>query len=160
MKTYVLGAGASLHVGYPLAGDMGAELVNWMQRQDNPNYQTSADWVLRNFGLVINIEDLFSTLQQLIADLPRGASERGNVANFQMPTLIQALREWFAEIRSLEAPMYRQFARNIVAAGDCIITFNYDVSLDRQLHHAGNWEAGDGYGFVSMAFRLIHPRRF
>jgi hypothetical protein len=62
--------------------------------------------------------------------------------------LIDGLRAWFSEIRNAEATAYRQFATGIVEPGDCIITFNYDVSLDRELHRAGKWEVGDGYGFV------------
>jgi hypothetical protein len=61
-----------------------------------------------------------------------------------------AVREWFAEIQqgaALESSAYQDFARNIVAPGDCIITFNYDVSLERELRLARKFEVGDGYGF-------------
>jgi len=57
------------------------------------------------------------------------------------------LQEWFIAIRNSEAGAYRSFSDEIVERGDCIITFNYDVSLDRELHIAGKWELGDGYGF-------------
>jgi hypothetical protein len=67
--------------------------------------------------------------------------------------LQHAVRAWFAEIQkgvALKSSAYREFARNIVDPGDCIITFNYDVSLERELRLSGagsKFEAGDGYGF-------------
>ena len=152
MKTYVLGAGASFHAGYPLAGDMGARLIEWMRRQNDSDFRGTADWIEAKFGAVRNIEDLFTNLQMVVQDFANGTLEqrafRSNIANFQRPNLIQALRQWFAEIRDSEAKSYRQFVSDVLQPGDCIITFNYDVSLDRELHRAGKWEIGDGYGFV------------
>jgi len=61
-----------------------------------------------------------------------------------------AVRDWFAEIQSgtaLDSKAYKDFAKHIVAPGDCVITFNYDVSLERELRFAGKFEAGYGYGF-------------
>lgn len=147
MKTYVLGAGASLHAGYPSASTMGVQLLTWMQKHPNPNYRASAQWVFDTFGLVVNVEELFSTLDSTLGDSRRGTEERGNIASFQKPTLTRALQEWFIAIRNSEAGAYRSFSDEIVERGDCIITFNYDVSLDRELHIAGKWELGDGYGF-------------
>jgi hypothetical protein len=151
MKTYVLGAGASLHAGYPLMSGMLAKLLEWMRTRENASFRDSAEWVTGNFEAVTNIEDLFGLFQTVIQDFAGGTLEeralRSNVANFQRPSLVQALCEWFAEISGSTATAYRWFASNIVAPGDCIITFNYDVSLDHELRAAGKWEVGDGYGF-------------
>jgi hypothetical protein len=73
---------------------------------------------------------------------------RALVAN-EYGVLKNAVREWFAEIQrgaALKSSAYQDFARNVVAKGDCIMTFNYDVSLERELRMAGKFELGDGYG--------------
>jgi hypothetical protein len=73
---------------------------------------------------------------------------RALVAN-EYGVLKNAVREWFAEIQrgaALKSSAYQDFARNVVAKGDCIVTFNYDVSLERELRMAGKFEVGDGYG--------------
>lgn len=151
MRTYVLGAGASLHAGYPLAHDFGTRLLNWMRLQTGSDFPTTADWLDEEFGPITNIEDLFSEIQTLILEFQAGtkdqrlarallASKRGN--------LVQAVRAWFSEIRDSEATAYRDFARHVVQPGDCVVTFNYDVSLDRELVRNGKWNVGDGYGFT------------
>ena len=68
MKTYVLGAGASLHAGYPLAGNMGTKLIEWMRHQGNDDFTAAADWVRDNLGQVANAEDLFSELEMMAND--------------------------------------------------------------------------------------------
>ncbi len=156
MTVYVLGAGASCHAGYPLAKSMGSQLFSWMKKQSNAagfesRYPTTARFLEDLLGSVGNIEDLFTKMQELVADGENGTSEqramRTVVAN-ERGVFINALRSWFAEIRQQGvAEAYRRFAREIVSPGDCIITFNYDVSLDRELRLAGKFEAGDGYGF-------------
>lgn len=160
MTTYVLGAGASRHAGYPLANTMAAELLAWMKSpKHDPDsyaarYPATARFIEESFGPVANIEDLISAIQKLIEDYEHGTpnqrTKRTIVAN-EYGVLQTAVRAWFAEIQhgpALQSPVYRDFARNIVSRGDRIITFNYDVSLDRELKQAGKLEVGDGYGFV------------
>lgn len=151
MKTYVLGAGASLHAGYPLTGDMGTKLFAWMQQHDNPRIRDAANWFQAEFGTVSNVEDLFSEIQTSIDDFENGTPEQRDfrtIAANERPYLVEGLRAWFWEIRNSEPTAYRQFAKDVVEPGDCIITFNYDVSLDRELQRVGKWEIGDGYGFL------------
>src|SRR5262249_3239997 len=45
------------------------------------------------------------------------------------------------------AEAYEQFASETVQPGDAIISFNYDVSLERELARTNKWSIGDGYGF-------------
>src|SRR5216684_1309778 len=159
MTTYVLGAGASCDAGYPLAKAMGKGLLQWMKSPTHApdsyaaNYPPAAEFLEDFFGPIENIEDLATAIQDLIAKYENGTPEqrtkRALVAN-QYGVLKNAVRAWFAEIQqeaALTSLAYRGFARNIVAPGDCIITFNYDVSLDRELRLAGKFEAGNGYGF-------------
>jgi hypothetical protein len=151
MKTYVLGAGASLHAGYPLTGDMGTKLFAWMHQQGNPRIRDAAGWLQAEFGPVGNIEDFFSRIQAVIDDFENGTPKQKDLRTLtanELPSLLHRLREWFSQIRASEATAYRKFASIIVEPEDCIITFNYDVSLDRELHRVGKWEVGDGYGFL------------
>ena len=42
--------------------------------------------------------------------------------------------------------------------GDVVLTFNFDVALERELKRAGLWEIGDGYGF-SLGPDLTPPSK-
>lgn len=158
MTTYVLGAGASHDAGYPLAKTMASALLQWMNRPTHdPNsyaarYPATARFLEENFAPVENIEDLVTSILKLIADYENGTREqrvrRTLVAN-EYGVFKTAVRAWFAEIQqSVPASFaYQDFARDVVVPGDCIVTFNYDVSLDRELRRAGKFEVGNGYGF-------------
>ncbi len=160
MTVYVLGAGASRDAGYPLAKSMAADLFRWMdQPVRDPSsyaarYPAVAQFLQALFSPVENIEDLITTIRTLIQEFENGTQEQRNkrakVAN-AYGVLQNAVRDWFAEIQSgpaLRSSAYRDFASHIVSEDDCIITFNYDVSLERELRCAGKFEIGDGYGFT------------
>jgi hypothetical protein len=159
MTTYVLGAGASCSAGYPLANTMASKLLQWMERPiHDPDsyaarYPAAARFFEESFAPVENVEDLVTAIHQRIDEYGNGTREqrarRALLAN-EYGVLKNAVREWFAEIQrgvALTSSAYRDFSRNIVAKGDCIVTFNYDVSLERELRLAGKFEVGDGYGF-------------
>lgn len=159
MTTYVLGAGASRDAGYPLARTMASELLQWMRRPTHaPNsyagrYPATAHFLEEAFAPVENVEDLVTAIHERIDKYENGTQEqramRTVLAN-EYGVFKNAVRGWFAEIQQgagLASSAYQGFARNKVAPGDCIITFNYDVSLDRELRLAGKLEIGDGYGF-------------
>ena len=61
--------------------------------------------------------------------------------------LRHAISGFFNEIRHGDAHAYSIFAKNHVHPKDTIITFNYDVSLERELSRGGKWDLGRGYGF-------------
>jgi hypothetical protein len=159
MTTYVLGAGASHHAGYPLAKTMGSELFQWMKNSAHEpdsyaaRYPATAQFLEESFGRIENIENLVTAIQNLIEQYENGTREqrtqRTLVAN-EYGVFKNAVRAWFAEIQhgiALKSTTYADFAKSIVAPDDCIITFNYDVSLDRELKLAGKFEVGNGYGF-------------
>jgi hypothetical protein len=162
MTTYVLGAGASCDAGYPLAKTMAAGLLQWMKRPPhNPNsyaarYPATAHFLEEHFAPIEDIEVLVTSILKLIGEYENGTreqrAERTLVAN-EYGVFKTAVRAWFAEIQqgvALDSSAYRDFARDIVVPGDCIVTFNYDVSLERELRLAGRcskFEVGDGYGF-------------
>lgn len=137
MRVFVLGAGASVHAGYPLNKDLGPKLVKWAA--ENPPPQDFPFWIddaeLAKYGPLNDIEQVVTTLE---------ASEH---TSNTLAGLREALCAYFDSIRPGEAKLYRRFAEAVVQSGDVIITFNYDVSLDRELRRARKWEVGDGYGF-------------
>jgi hypothetical protein len=146
---YVLGAGASKHVGYPLASTMGAEMLAWMSTRDR--YRETAEAIKETFGDSPNIEDVITDLDDIITSL-EGAKEladreRRTIAAHQRSKLAEVLPQWFLETHTNPAPAYEQFAKNIVQPGDVIITFNYDDSLERELKRVGKWDVSQGYGF-------------
>jgi hypothetical protein len=75
---------------------------------------------------------------------PTQRESRAVIAS-NLPVLQEALRGWFAEIQRRDrAHAYQRFARDKVCPRDCIITFNYDVALDRELALANKFAVGDG----------------
>jgi hypothetical protein len=71
-------------------------------------------------------------------DLPR---------NFRW-NLHAAIYRYFSSIRQKQlAHAYRTFARAFIKPDDVIITFNYDIEIERALKEYNKWEIGDGYGF-------------
>ena len=158
MKTvYVMGAGASKHVGYPLASTMGVELFSWMSKHEE--YRYAADFIKEEFGGAPNIEDVITNLDAYIKSLEVSEEledrlRRSNAAH-QRGKLRQAVPVWFTEIHTNPAPDYQQFAEAIAQPGDVIITFNYDDSLERELKRVGKWDVSQGYGF--QIGTLIQP---
>jgi hypothetical protein len=159
MTTCVLGAGASCDAGYPLAKRMASELLIWMKCPAHSSdfyaarYPWTAQFLEESFAPVDNVEDLVTAIQKRIDEYKDGTREQRARRTFltsQYGVFKNAVRAWFAEIQqgpALASCSYREFAENIVARGDCILTFNYDVSLDRELKLAGKFEVGNGYGF-------------
>jgi hypothetical protein len=160
MTTYVLGAGASHEAGYPLARTMASELFLWMKRPTHDpdsyaaRYPATARFLEESFGPVENVEDLITTIHRRVDEYENGTREqrikRALLAN-EYGIFKNAVRDWFGEIQrgtALDSTAYQAFARHIIAPGDHVITFNYDVSLERELRLAGKFEVGDGYGFT------------
>jgi hypothetical protein len=155
--TYILGAGASKDAGYPLSTELAQALFAWMESTDHSerNYAATATFLKETFRGTSDIEELFTQMQQLVIEYESGDQQqrliRAEVAEARF-TLVQALRELFAEIRTRPAPVYEKFARDIVKDGDKLISFNYDVAPERELATCGKWVLGDGYGFPIEGF--------
>lgn len=145
MRVFVLGAGASLHAGYPLAGNMGNRLAAWINT-------LPTDHVHR--GCLQQIVDVYGTLdsfESILADLmtcPPGskAAALGVARPYLLRNLEEAIRDYFDAIRSTPAPLYDRLAR-ILRPGDLVITFNYDLGVERALRAVGLWDIKTGYGF-------------
>jgi hypothetical protein len=138
---------------------MASELLQWMKRPTHDpdsyaaRYPATACFLEETFAPVENVEDLVTAIHTLIDEYENGTrdqrAKRNLIAN-EYGVFKHAVRGWFAEIQqgvALRSSAYHDFATNIVVPGDCIVTFNYDVSLERELRLAGRFQVGDGYGF-------------
>lgn len=71
--------------------------------------------------------------------------------------LVGAFRDYFYEVESTRTTPtgYEYFARSCANSQVGLVTFNYDIALERALAGAGRWDIGTGYGFT---FRDDRPR--
>lgn len=153
--TYVIGAGASRHAKYPLAFEIGKGLIEFMFGLDrHPFAPVQARCLIEQFGQEPNIEEVVTQLGLRVElakakGIPADPSpcSPGNLRGW----IGIWLREWFRQIHTGTAVAYAQFADKLVRAGDVIITFNYDDSLERELRRVGKWDLSDGYGFPFAA---------
>jgi hypothetical protein len=148
MRTFVLGAGASLHVGYPLVKELGPKLIEWAGKNRRPQqlYWVDEQELREIFPSLDDIEAIITELQY-----PAQGSPIDGLPGWKRASILAGIRnalcEFFDSIRANDAFLYRQFAREIAHPGDVILSLNYDVSLERELRRAGKWEISDGYGF-------------
>lgn len=148
MTTFVLGAGASVDAGYPLAGELGPKLQKWVKlgKLPSPDYESHIDQLAELYGTLENFEQILTDLDECTPGSP--AAKLQNVIRQAILRSIRvSIPEFFNDVRHPPALLYERFAAQKVRPGDVIISFNYDVALERQLKRAGLWEIGDGYGF-------------
>ncbi len=148
---YVFGAGASVDAGYPLASKMGSGLLKYMRGPGKRQFQACAEHLTKNFDEQPNIEDLVTQIHSQVSAL-QGSScleeraKRRATARCR-DTIGFALKGWFRLLQPSRATSYEIFANSIVKRGDTVITFNYDISLERELRQAHLWDLSRGYGF-------------
>jgi|SRR5579872_1043028 len=147
MTTYVLGAGASAHAGYPVTSQLWPGLVNWV------NSSPSASWESQQaIQKIIALNGPVHDLESVLTDLHRG---QGAFSAFDEEKRAQAnggirkgITGYFRNIREANAgaPLYAAFTK-LVRPGEGIVTFNYDVALEQQLIRAGKFRVRNAYGF-------------
>lgn len=147
MKTvYVMGAGASKHVGYPLISGMGKQLFEWMAAYPDGMFRASVDVLVERFGEDPNIEDVITEVQSSIECNGKDRVQHFNLVSARQH-LFDGLRLWFREIHFRPATGYAEFADEVIQPGDVVISFNYDDSLERELRRTSKWDVSQGYGF-------------
>ena len=149
MRVFILGAGASRHAGYPLAAEMGQRLAAWVSTlSPEHRYHSCLKQIDDAYGGLDNFEAILADLMTCPAGSK--AEALGTARPYVLTDLQEALRDQFDVIRSTSAPLYDKLAR-VVRPGDFVITFNYDLGVERALHTAGLWDIENGYGFQVAA---------
>lgn len=145
MRVFVLGAGASLDAGYPLAREMGNCLAAWINTLPSENERHRCpEQIVDVYG---GLDDFEAILADLMTCSPGSrAATLGTDRPYLLSNLQEAIRDYFNEIRSKPAPRYDELAR-ILRRGDVVITFNYDLGVERALRGAELWDIKTGYGF-------------
>lgn len=149
MTTYILGAGASFHAGYPLASELGDALVAWLAQNPNPVNEMYGSNLRELYKLYGNLQDLDQVLTDL-EDCPlgsRAATMNAAARRYARRNMKLMIPEFFRFLRQRPASLYERLARERIQPGDVVITFNYDLALERELRRAGLWEISNGYGF-------------
>jgi hypothetical protein len=146
MRVFILGAGASHHAGYPLAADLGRRLAAWITTlPPGHDYRAYLRQVAELYGGLDDFEAILGDLMTL-----RPGSPTLTLPPAFLPPLLtnltEAIRDYFNSIRAGPAPLYDKLAQ-IIRPGDSVITFNYDLAVERALCTAGLWDVRTGYGF-------------
>jgi hypothetical protein len=83
------------------------------------------------------------------------AATEGFYPQYLRGDLIGAFREFFYQKEELRAQpnAYDTFTRRTAGPDSSIITFNYDIALERALAKAAKWDIGNGYGFPFLPNR-------
>jgi hypothetical protein len=151
MTTYILGAGASVHAGYPLGSQLWARLAFWIGESfaaDHP--------FRRKLELIGTLHGPVRDVEALLTDIQLGRGVFGQLTDSAQNSLRsfvrEVTREYFRKDPPLEAPLYAELATKRIELGDTLITFNYELSLERQLRFSRlegevrKLELPDGYG--------------
>jgi hypothetical protein len=156
MTVFVLGAGASVHAGYPLASELGEEMYSWAgQNSQTVGHLTGFIESLRElYGSLSDFERILTELTECPAGSPAEAlgTQRGNTRG-----AIEALIPeffWSKSQEKIDRDYYGDLARYHVREGDVFVTFNYDLACERALKTADLWEISDGYGFDVLLGQL------
>jgi len=164
MRVYVFGAGASVHAGYPLASGIGDALSKWLDSATGNLY--CPDKTIEGYkGLILALRKHYPRLEdfeQIVTDwesgsisLPCDVGWKALISAYWSPSdLRSTIADFFGQVPR-SANLYRQLAEQNVKHGDVVITFNYDVALERELRLARAWDLSNGYGFE--IFQTRHP---
>lgn len=171
---YIIGAGFSASLGYPLTSDL---LMQFWHRLDDSQFRNDLQRVISfhnpgfdpdDFGSFPNVEELLSQMmvnEQLF--FSSGESE-GGFTKAQLAalrrTFLLRIADWFHELSrevKLTRPdlsWLRQFRDHVLRENSAIISFNWDMILDRLLFGGGVDSAS--YGFPLRPFQrpvLVKP---
>ena len=153
MTTYILGAGASVHAGYPLLGYLPSALKAWAA-ETGSSHLSEIEWLCDRITQQSGGEGS-PNLEQVLTELETAPNERvistGGTWLNTYP-LLHALPDviaTFFDSRRVDAnaTAYRTFASEVIQPGDAIITFNYDVAVEKELAAVGKWDLVKGYVF-------------
>jgi hypothetical protein len=160
MVTYVFGAGASLHAGYPLTANLGNNLRDWAHHENNFMWSGYIEELFDQYGGLADLEQILTELYERPVGSRATAFSKMHCGN-TIGGLSVAIPEYFHSVQGNPIhgrDLYRELARNKLREGDTILTFNYDLACERALRTEGAWEIGDGYGF-SLGVGITPPSK-
>jgi hypothetical protein len=171
-RVFVLGAGASVFAGYPLAPGLLAFIRNFETREVRAKEIASRVMgkvndaelhfsrnIIRDPNGVANLEELLTYLElyhsfpgTMFALEPWDASDSANVRlvitqrflDFQYDL---SKKLWEEGQRGSAAAKVTEAWAAMIRPGDVILTFNWDILHEIILWRAGLWSYRDGYGF-------------
>lgn len=164
MRVYVLGAGVSNAVGYPLGKELFDEIDKFIRSQncsDPFDYRTWPEvcqWFDTNDNPLVSQAYRSRQLEHLFTALDHGVMLGLDDYQRRRNRLLWALEQYFQarhsddssnEASGLKKPSWdhiRSFGRKL-CPGDVVVTFNYDSSLERVFLEQKKWSPRDGYGF-------------
>jgi len=101
----------------------------------------------KSFELVLtDLDDRIAPFLKERPTTPEGIREKVMLVGLQVAVKVM-IPLYFNSLRSQPAKLYGIFADHVLVPGDSVITFNYDLALDREMKRAGKWSVGNGYGF-------------
>jgi len=127
-----------MHAGYPPAARLGTDLAAWAERDDTegPQFRDDLMKLREEFGEIFDFERIVTTLREDLAAKRRK----------RLPDFGTAISKFFDSIRNAPAALYDRLAAERIQSSDVVITFNYDMAIERSLKGAGLWEITTGYG--------------
>jgi len=163
--------------GYPLASSLLRGLSAWLDSCDPsvhwvPSARNRIIQVREKFGSLNDFEGILRRLedyelQRVTATQPTisrqepvddpGAPAEGFYPQNLRSELISVFREFFyhnEKLRNEQPNAYDIFAVRKVGPDSTVITFNYDIALERALARAHKWDVGNGYGFPFLPNRI------
>lgn len=147
-RTFVLGAGASVHAGGPLVG----QLLDFRSKHNDrtDHFRVNVLDPLMGFGLEVNRFNFEELLTEI--DLHLVASKRGSVEHQRLRDCRQALvgsvMARCAQVHDTAAVCRKLCGQ--FGLQDKVVTFNYDVMIEDMLAELGRWNPSVGYGFWSL----------
>jgi len=132
---------------------MPSVLKIWATETDSPSL-SKIDWLCHQITQQSTGEGS-SNLEQALTALEAAPNERVKLTDgtwFYTHLLLGDLADMIAmffDSRRTDANSraYRILASEVIRPGDAVITFNYDVTLEKELAAVGKWDVGTGYGF-------------
>ena len=121
---------------------MGNRLVDWVNRPPAEHqYRASLRQISDAYGALDNFEVILADLMTCPLNSP--AASLGVSRPYLLSDLKEAIRDQFFSIRSAPATLYDGLAR-LLRPGDAVITFNYDLGVERALQSVGLWDVNNG----------------
>lgn len=174
MRVFILGAGTSAFVGFPLASNLFSFIENYLHdaiesrgveerdkiQKFKDHYQEKYPWLFNDVELLLTIIDV-----ACVNNDPLLFSDKYNVEDLKIlrsrftGAIIQSFREHTWKIKGLSRNSFcAEYIEDvagklskIVRDGDVFITFNWDLMLEMVLWYLRKWNFVDGWGIPKNA---------